>query len=296
MKISILGTNGFLSTAIAKYKNQAGWSLDMYGLDEPVGHVYDNFYKVNLMDAELDYSNIVGSDIIVYAIGAGIQANLNEDFSLIYNLNVIAPVAICNKLKELNFQGYFVTFGSVFEIGETKEKRFFTEHDVLTSTCPAPNDYTVSKRMLSSFVSSYKHDFTHWHFYIPTIYGAGENSKRLIPYIINAVRNNEELRLTAGDQTRQYIHVSEIPRMLALAYEKNLPSGIYNIEGKETVTVKEIVSEIYRAMGKEIPEGCFGRALRADVGMKYLALDGKKLRNVTGFEASIKIVDVIETY
>lgn len=26
MKISILGTNGFLSTAIAKYANEAGWN------------------------------------------------------------------------------------------------------------------------------------------------------------------------------------------------------------------------------------------------------------------------------
>ena len=49
MKISILGTNGFLSTAIAKYANEAGWDLDMYGLDEPVCHKYDNFYKVNLI-------------------------------------------------------------------------------------------------------------------------------------------------------------------------------------------------------------------------------------------------------
>lgn len=117
MKISILGTNGFLSTAIAKYANEAGWALDMYGLDEPVGHKYDNFYKVNLMDAELDCSGLMDSDIIIYAIGAGIQANLKEGFNLIYNLNVTAPVTICNKLKELNYQGRFVTFGSVFENG-----------------------------------------------------------------------------------------------------------------------------------------------------------------------------------
>ena len=226
MKISILGTNGFLSTAIAKYANEAGWALDMYGLDEPVGHKYDNFYKVNLMDAELDCSGLMDSDIIIYAIGAGIQANLKEGFNLIYNLNVTAPVTICNKLKELNYQGRFVTFGSVFEMGETKEERFFTEEDVLTSMCTAPNDYTVSKRMLSKFVASYKHDFTHWHFYIPTIYGAGENPKRLIPYVINAIRNGEELHFTAGDQTRQYIHVNEVPRMLALAFEKNLPFSI----------------------------------------------------------------------
>ena len=296
MKISILGTNGFLSTAIAKYANEAGWNLDMYGLDVPTSHKYDRFYNVNLMDAELDCTGLLDSDIIIYAIGAGIQANLKEGFNLIYNLNVTAPVTICNKLKELDYKGCFVTYGSVFEMGETREERFFTEEDVLTSTCTAPNDYTVSKRMLSSFVSSYKHDFTHWHFYIPTIYGTGENPKRLIPYVINAIRNGDELHFTAGDQTRQYIHVSEVPRMLAMAYEKRLSSGLYNIEGRETLTVKEIVTEIHHTMGKEVPEGCFGSVQRADVGMKYLALDGTKLKASTGFEAKIKIIDVIDTY
>ena len=296
MKISILGTNGFLSTAIAKYANVNGWNIDMYGLDEPSGHIYDKFYKVNLMEAELDCSSLLGSDLIVYAIGAGIQSNLKEGYNLIYNLNVMAPVTICNKLKELKFNGRFVTLGSVFEMGETKEERFFTEEDVLTSTCTAPNDYTVSKRMLSSFVSSYKHDFTHWHFYIPTIYGEGENPKRLIPYTINAIRNGEELNFTAGNQTRQYIHVSEVPRMIDLAIQKDLPSGVYNIQGKETLTVKEIVTVIHHAMGKEVPSDCFGSAQRADVSMKYLALDGKKLREAIGFEATINIVDVIEKY
>ena len=296
MKISILGTNGFLSSAIAKYANVVGWSLDMYGLDEPVGHKYNNFYRVNLMDAELECSSLLDSDMIIYAIGAGIQDNLKEGFNLIYNLNVTAPVTICNKLKELEYKGIFVTFGSVFEMGETKEERFFTEEDVLTSLCPAPNDYTVSKRMLSKFVASYKHDFKHWHFYIPTIYGAGENPKRLIPYVINAIRNSDELHFTAGDQTRQYVHVSEIPRMLALAFEKNLPSGLYNIEGKETITVKEIVTMIHQAMGKEVPDGCFGSVQRADVGMKYLALDGMRLRKACGFNATIGILDTISQY
>lgn len=296
MKISILGCNGFLSTAIAKYANQKEWTLDMYGLDEPQGHKYDKFVQCNLMDAELDCSPLLDSEIVVYAIGAGIQANLNEGFNLIYNLNVTAPVTICNKLKELGFKGAFVTFGSVFEMGETKEEKFFTEEDVLTSTAPSPSDYVVSKRMLSRFVTSYKHDFTHWHFIIPTIYGAGENPKRLIPYVVNAIKNNEELHFTAGDQTRQYVHVLEVPCMMEQAFKKNLPSGMYNIEGKETLTVKDIVLEIHRYYGKEVPEGCFGSVQRSDVGMKYLALNGKKLRDAIGFNATIKIADVINTY
>lgn len=296
MKISILGTNGFLSTAIAKYANEAGWNLDMYGLDEPRSHKYDNFYKVNLMDTALDCSGLLASEIIIYAIGAGIQSNLKEGNDLIYNLNVTVPVRICNALKAAGYQGKFITFGSVFEMGETTEERFFTEEDIQTSLAVAPNDYTVSKRMLTRFISSYKHEFTHWHFIIPTIYGESENPKRLIPYTINAIKNGEELHFTAGDQTRQYIHVSEVPRMIDMAYKKNIPSGIYNIQGKETITVKEIVTLIHKVLGKQVAEGCFGSAQRADVGMKYLALDGRKLKSLTGFEATVRLEEVIKHY
>lgn len=296
MKLSILGCNGFLSTAIAKYANIEGWTLEMYGLDEPIGHNYDKFIKCNLMDSELDCTPLIDSDIIVYAIGAGIQSNLKEGFNLIYNLNVTVPVTICNKLKELSYKGCFITFGSVFEIGETKAEKFFTEDDVLSSTAPAPSDYVVSKRMLTRFVTSYQHDFSHWHFIIPTIYGPGENPKRLIPYTINAIKNGEELHFTAGDQTRQYICVDEVPRLIDLSFQGNLPSGMYNIEGMETLTVKEIVEIIHKNMGKKVHDGCFGSEKRSDVGMKYLALDGSLLYKTIGYKASISIEDVLKKY
>ena len=296
MKVTILGSNGFLSNAIAKYANNNNWTLDVYGLDEPIGVQYDKFVKCNLMDAELNCSGLLDSDIVVYAIGAGIQSNLKEGYNLIYSLNVTAPVTICNKLKELDYKGVFVTFGSVFEMGETKEAHFFTEEEVMSSSATAPSDYVVSKRMLTRFVTSYKHDFTHWHFIIPTIYGAGENPKRLIPYIINAIKNGDELHFTAGDQTRQYVYVNEVPRLMELSFDKKLPSGIYNIEGKETLTVKEIVELIHKCLEMEVPKGCFGTTQRNDVGMKYLALDGSKLKEAIGFVSYIGIEDVITNY
>lgn len=296
MKISILGTNGFLSTAIAKFAIQEGWKLYMFGLETPKQHGFYDFLPVNFLDSELDCSVLLDSDMIVYASGAGIQSNLKEGNKLIYHLNVTVPVEICNQLKALNYKGHFVTFGSVFEMGETTELRFFTEEDILASLCKAPNDYTVSKRMLTKFVASYQHVFTHWHFFIPTIYGSGENPMRLIPYVVHAINNHEELHFTAGDQVRQYVHVSEVPQILKEAFEKGLPSGLYNIQGKETLTVKELVQMIHQAFGKIVPDNCFGTASRADTGMKYLALDGGKLKSQIGFEAKVSIVESLADY
>lgn len=296
MKISILGTNGFLSTAIAKYANEKQWELAMYGLDKPVGHTYDTYYKINLMDNDLDCSSLLDSDIVVYAIGAGIQSNLKECTNLIYALNVTVPVTICNKINEMGFRGTFVTFGSYFELGECNLNKPATEEDIITAIAPAPTDYVVSKRMLTRFVTSYKHDYTHWHFIIPTIYGAGENPKRLIPYTINAIRNGEELHFTAGDQIRQYIHVSEIPRLIDLANKNNVSSGIFNIEGKDTLAIHELVTLIFASFGKKLPEDSFNILQRSDVNMKFLALNGAKAKETIGFDAVISLKSSIFEY
>lgn len=295
MKISIIGTNGFLSHAIAHYFICKGNELNMYGLNEPV-HMYNSFKKVDLVKESLDYDKLCLSDLIIYAVGAGIQSNLKENNSLIYELNVTVPITICNKLKEYNYKGTFVSFGSVFEIGNTIEERFFTERDLLTSIAFAPNDYTISKRMLSSFVHSYQHDFKHWHFYIPTIYGEGENSTRLIPYTINAIKSGVTLSFTSGVQTRQYVYVREIPIILQKAFECSLPDGLYNIEGNETLTVKEIVHIIHQSMGLNVPEDCFGKTERVDTGMKYLALNGAKLFKYIQYTPICKIKDIIHNY
>jgi len=296
MKVSIIGTNGFLSIAIAKYCNMELWALDMYGLNKPQGHDYDNFYKVNLLADELEYIELIKSDIIIYASGAGIQHNLHEGSSLIYSLNVTIPVTICNKLKANDYKGIFVSFGSVFEIGQTIEHRLFTEEDIETSSCKAPNDYTISKRMLTRFISSYKHTFTHWHFIIPTIYGEGENSLRLIPYTINSIRKGYPLKFTSGEQIRQYIYVNEVPKLIHLSYIKALQDGIYNIGGNEVLSVKEIVFLIHRIKNKEMPHDCFGIIERVDADMQYLALDSSKLYNAIGFNSSIKMSDIISKY
>lgn len=296
MKISILGTNGFLSNAIGKYANEHGWRLEMYGLARPEGLCCDAFYEINLMDKDINCSSMLDSDIIVYAVGAGIQSNLNEGANLIYALNVTAPVNVCNKLKLLNYKGIFVTFGSYFELGETDLQRSATEQDIINANASAPTDYVVSKRMLTKFVTSYKHNFTHWHFILPTIYGPGENPKRLIPYTINAIRNGEEVHFTNGEQVRQYLYVGDVAKILNTAFVKSLTSGIYNIAGCETFTVRELVKVIHNRFNVSFPEDCFGKIERTDVDMKYLMLDGNKFQTETSYGAYMTINDVIDAY
>jgi NAD dependent epimerase/dehydratase family. len=297
MKVSILGTNGFLSTIYAQFCNQKKYELDMYGLNEPKDNSFSHFFKVNLATEDLDYISLKKSDIIVYAIGAGIQANLKESSALIYNLNVTVPMNICNKLRGIGYKGVFISFGSYFEMGNTLQNCPLTELDIENSTFEAPNDYAVSKRMLTRFASSFASEFTYWHFILPTIYGEKENPLRLIPYTINSIINNTPLSFTVGNQVRQYVYVNEVANVIDMAYKKHLPAGIYNIAGPEIFTVKDLVMMVGATMGKEVPPSCFGSVQRSDASkMKYLALNGDKLYKVLDYKYSVLIMDVIAKY
>jgi nucleoside-diphosphate-sugar epimerase len=296
MRISIIGTNGLLSDSIGRYCNRNNIQLDMYGLSAPEKHKYNNFYKVNLVNEQLSFNTIIKTDMIIYAVGGGIQSNLNESSDLIYKLNVSIPVSVCNNLKSLNYTGAFISFGSYFEIGENSDNKFFTEQELVQSQNKVVNDYSVSKRMFSRYISSISLPFKTLHFILPTIYGENESKHRLIPYTINALKSNSDIEFTSGEQVRQYIYIDEIAEIIIRALHKNITSGVYNVEGVETLSVKDLVKILFSAFNTTIPETVFGKTHRVDTGMKILQIEGAKLYNAINYQPNIKISEVYDRY
>lgn len=296
MKIAIIGTNGFLSNCVAQFCNVHHYEVEAYGIEKPTSVSYKSFYFVDLSSGSLDYSKLIQNDIIIYAVGAGIQSNLKENAHLIYNLNVFVPITICNNLKEHGYSGTLVTFGSYFEIGNNSEDIKYTEKMLLATSSYVQNDYSISKRLLSRFISSYISPFKIWHFILPTIYGEKESPHRLIPYTINSIKKNLPLSFTSGEQVRQYIYINEIPQIIFQSVASDLDSGIYNIEGTETFTVKDIVSSILLKFGLTPSDNMFGKTKREDTRMLNLQLDGSKLANKINYNSSIKISDIYEKY
>lgn len=297
MKICIIGGNSFLSTAIGKAcESQPKVSILVLGRSKPRNYSYNEYQEIDLEAQRIDASKLIDCDFIIYCVGAGIQSRLKEGIDKIYLLNHVRPMELCNSLRMLDFKGVVVSFGSVFEIGETNHKNKFSEEEVMTSISPSPNDYVVSKRLFSRFVNSYKKSFKHWHFIIPTIYGQGEDSNRLIPYTIHSIQQSKTLHFTSGSQVRQYLHVDDAVNALFHAINKALPSGIYNLESTDILSVKEVVSTIFSQLNQPIPNGCFGSTSRSDEKMLYLALDGSKLKSMIGEYQTIVLKNSILCY
>ena len=304
MKISIIGANGMLSVALTKYYNaKKGVTVDVYGLDVPKGYECDNFYQVNLLKDKLDYDKLVASDVIVYASGAGVQAALQTDSSLMYALNVNAPIEMTLQLKKHNYKGIYVSFGSYMEIGLNGENgKAFTEEEVICSTLPVTNDYGLSKRLYSRYMMDFSADFTFYHFILPNMFSEDDlkPGTRLVPYTLqylqdyNVGKNTQNPSFSAGLQTRQFITLEEMIQTVDKAVCKYIVSDVYNMGGGEFLSIRNLIERLFAIYNVPCKDEFFGQEVRRDGDIKSLRIDGSKLMNKLGALPNLKIEDIFK--
>lgn len=304
MKIAIIGANGMLSVALTKAYMTDGHSVDVFGLEAPIGYECTNFYTCNLLKDELDYNALMQADIIIYASGAGVQAALSTPSTLMYALNVSAPIDITLQLKKRGYTGSFVSFGSYMEIGINDEVgKAFSEEEIICSNLPVSNDYGLSKRLFGRYMNDFAADFKHWHFILPNMFSFNDfkPGTRLIPYCLQYIqdykngRKPDEPKFSPGTQTREFILMEDIFPIILKAAEKGLPSGIYNMGGGKFQSIRELIESIFAFYNVPCKESYFGQSVRRDGDIKSLRLNANKLKSNLGTLPSTKLEDVLKT-
>lgn len=293
MNVAIIGSNGMLSMALTKYfYAQPDTIVDVYGLDAPKEYECTNFYQINLLKDKLDYDKLIKADVIVYASGAGVQAALKTDSSLMYALNVNVPVEMTIMLKKHGYKGTYVSFGSYMEIGlNDVEGKAFDEDDVICSPLPVTNDYALSKRLYGRYMKDLIADYTHLHFILPNMFSEDDlkPGTRLVPYVLKylqdykAGRPTEAPSFSAGTQTRQYITLEEVMAVLSKALDKHITSGIYCIGGGEFFSIRNLIERLFKLYDVPCKDEYFGKEVRRDGDIKSLRIKGDKLNEAIGF-------------
>lgn len=288
MKIAIIGANGMLSMALTKYfYKRPDTVVDVYGLNTPKGYECTNFYQINLLKDKIDYEQLMQSDVIIYASGAGVQAALKTDSSLMYALNVNIPIEITLQLKKRGYRGTYVSFGSYMEIGlNDEEGKAFTEDEVVCSTLHVTNDYALSKRLYGRYMKDFRADFKYYHFILPNMFSEDDlkPGTRLVPYVLKylqdykAGRPTETPSFSAGLQTRQFITLEEMIKTVNVTIEKDIPSGLYNIGGGEFLSIRNLIERLFAIYDVPCKDEFFGKEMRRDGDIKSLRLNATKLK------------------
>jgi nucleoside-diphosphate-sugar epimerase len=83
-----------------------------------------------------------------------------------------------------------------------------------------------------------------------SLYGPGENESRLVAYVVNALLDGKPAETTDGRQIRDYLHVRDAASGIVAALQSDVV-GPLDICSGEAITVREMVREIARQIGRE---------------------------------------------
>lgn len=294
-KIAIIGPNSFLaSNFISNYSEKYDFTL--IGKNRNLNFEKFEFIEFDFPKIKFDLNNFLDFDVIINCAGGGVQSNGNESKLDIYQINLFFPIELVEFLTLNEYKGKLFSFGSYFEIGFNSEDKYFNEEDLCHSSLFVPNAYCDSKRLLTRFYSNLERRINWFHLILPNIYGYGENKNRLIPYLVEQLKSDLPLKLSAGEQVRQYLNVKDLCRLIHNQIENSILPDIYCVPAFEKkVKIKNLVNEVLKLFLKK--ENDWEVIQTRDEGMAILLLETSKLSNcVSNWTPEVSLKDGISEY
>jgi nucleoside-diphosphate-sugar epimerase len=243
MRVFLTGGTGFIGSHFIKYAIQNG--LEVTALRR----IKSSIPKIALIKQpkwlekgieDVTTADIKGCDILVHL--AAHSANVPYDTlenCIYWNVNV--PITLFRKAVKAGVSK-FVVAGSCFEYGCSGAKYDFIPIDApLEPTL----SYPASKAMASIAFSQLVHELNIKVkiFRIFQVFGEGEPENRLWPSLKKASELGEDFYMTAGEQIRDFINVTEVGQKFVLACEEDWEKKQYplirNLGTGQAISIRE---------------------------------------------------------
>lgn len=149
---------------------------------------------------------------------------------------------ILQLLADINAETSMVMFGSALVYGFQG-----SPHKESDATKPK-TIYGANKAMASSlgqyFRDSLSVKLTELRLF--NVYGAGDRPPRLIPYCVEAALTGEAIELTAGTQTRDFVYIDDVLRIILGVISGDIPPDIYNVATGQECAISDVVDMIVK--------------------------------------------------
>jgi nucleoside-diphosphate-sugar epimerase len=131
------------------------------------------------------------------------------------------------------------------------------------------------------------------------VFGAGQKGQMLVPALLNALRQRRHFPMTAGEQTRDVIHVDDVARLIVRCLDDDAEPDVYNVgTGIETPVIEvvtKVVAEASRVLGADLMPLLEAGAIpyRDGEQMRYV-MDVSRAKERLGWSAEVGLDDGIE--
>ena len=291
--ILITGANGFIGSNLLKFLSDNNIKTNIIIKKESKTFRIQKQIKKKIVS--VFYSNLNNhkkiSDIIrkvkpktIFHLATYGSYSYQTNYKEIKSINLDSSMHLLNECSKFGFDK-FINTGSSSEYGH-KEKKM-SESDTLKPD----NHYAVFK---ASFTLFCKIKALNDNLPIITIrpfhvYGPGESNTRLIPTIINHLRQDKSPPLVSPEITRDMIYVLDVVYFyMEVAIKKNISGEIFNIGSGKKYSIEDIFNKIKKLMHSDIPPIWKTMKNRGHDKLIWHA-DMTKTKNIFNFKRSYNI-------
>lgn len=233
-------------------------------------------HRVGVLEHDDDVAAIGGQgwDALVWAAGAR-RATLDENRAE-HVTAFAAAVAACPGLRRVVYLSSGETYGA--------QDAPFAEDAPLLGTSPYALAKIEGERAAADAAAAVT------VLRPAVVYGPGQRGGMFVPSIVAALLAGQRFAMTAGEQTRDLVHVDDVAGAIAAAIDG--PPGTYNVASGVEHTMRALAEQIAALVGG-------GAAGLLDVGalpyrgneqMRYL-LDPARAARALGWRAAITLAD-----
>jgi UDP-glucose 4-epimerase len=247
MKVLVTGGSGFIGSHVVDKLRDKGVKVRVYDCIMPLHRDDIEYYQGSILDiAALGFA-MSGIDVVMHlaAIADVKDVLANPHYS--EAINVRGTINVLEAARGSKVRR--VIYGSTTWVYSETELNNVDE----TTPLHAPSHFYTATKLAGEYYCQtysklYDLDVTILRYGIP--YGPRARDSAVIPIFVKKALNGEPLTITGdGSQFRKFVYVEDLAEGNVLALQSIARNKIYNLDGNERITIKEVAETIQKIVG-----------------------------------------------
>ncbi len=297
LRVLVTGGAGFIGSHLVKVLLRAGHFVRV--LDNFSTGSMDNIVDV-ARDVEIvvgdvrDYSVVEkcvrGVDVVIHLAALIDVAESIERPDLYFEVNVIGTHNIAKACRGVNV----LIFASSSSVYGDPLKIPIPEDHLLSPRSPYAASKAAGEALIQAFSSIY--GYRPIILRIFNVYGPKQSRAYagvVIEFIRRVLRREPPIIYGDGEQTRDFIHISDVIDAIMKAMSIERARGVFNIGSGKAVTINQLAKLILKTLNREDLKPVYAPPRPGDI--KHSIADITKSRKILGFEPKISLEEGIKT-
>lgn len=293
-KIIIFGGCGFIGKNLSKYLKNF---YEVIVIDKYIDELFlkENkikFYQYDFEDIDKlrEIINLEKPEYVINLISYVTSIRELGLFPKMLNTNLDILLKIYEATKELENLKLVMQFGSGEEYGNIQAP--FNEKMKEEPVSP----YAIAKLITTNTALMLNKNYNYPICVIrpSNLFGKYQSKDKFIPYIVEKLKNNQEILTTYGEQKRDFIHIDDFIQIIKKLLEKsNLVKGeVINVGSGISISLKEIILNLREELNSK-SEIRFGAIPYRENEMMDFCLDISKLENLLNRNLNLEWLEKI---